>query len=389
MKILFLTPRYPHVIDGGGLLKTKKLIDFFNINTNLTVVSLNTSITSIVKDANVVEFPLCELTYKPSFYNLLRSYFYRIPLSIVRNQSFEMVAELDKYLSWCDIVFVDHFIMFQYIPKDFSKRIYLHEHNAEFKIWERSSSNEKNLAKKILLLLESVRVKYYERSICRKSHLVFASPNDREALVDIGVPEPLLRNTYHLGDDSMIEQPDIIFSDSNKNLVFLGNLDWGPNLDGISWFLEDMWSTILDKHPDLVLNIVGKASDESAKYLKCFKNVKVHGFVNDLNTVLSQARVFIAPLRYGSGMKVKNITALYRGIPLVTTSVGAEGIKLENGVNSFIADDKCSFINRIFELIESDDLCISLSNNARALAKKNYLWSANLDLMLQEMNVHD
>lgn len=377
MNVLLLTPRYPHQQLGGGLVKTYKIIEYLSVEFNLKTFCLNVEITHENIDGDLIETPLPHNVYKPSIYNLLKSYVLNLPLSVVRNRVSEPNV-LSELLDWCDVILVDHFIMYQYVPLKIKKPIYLHQHNAEYIIWKRSLDAECNLIKKILLKMESIRVAKFEREICQRSKVVFASPNDIEQLLNLGLSPDKFSKTYHLGDDSLLNYAIPEFKYMESNITFLGNLSWGPNFDGIIWFLDEIWLDIINIKPDARLNIVGACDEEKESILRRYPNVIVHGFVHDLNVILSNTRVFISPLRYGSGMKVKNITAMYRGLPIVTTDIGAEGINLIDKESALIANDIEAFLNSVVLLLADDDLCVKLANFARNLAKTHYGWNSNM-----------
>ncbi|WP_272513507.1 glycosyltransferase family 4 protein [Providencia sp. PROV215] len=385
MKVLLLTPRYPYKVDGGGLLKTKKIIDFLSRYVDLKIVSLNTDLNNLACSDAHVEYPLKEQVYNPNALNLIKSYFKNTPLSIARNNSPPLYNDINSLINDADVIFVDHFIMYQYIPKSTNKKIILHQHNAEYKIWSRRANNEDNIIKRIILSFEALRVKKFEKKICGNANLIYSSPNDKDALINIGIPPEKIKITYHLGDDSLLQYPISKFDELNNDIVFLGNLFWEPNLDGLTWFLAHIWPLILDKTGNSKIYIIGNISDNIKNLLLESKNVVVCGFVDDLNTILSKCKVFISPLRFGSGMKVKNITALYKGMPIVTTSIGAEGIDLVNGVNAFIHDDPDSFSKAIIKLLDDPKLCQSMATNARNLAEKKYSWDKNLTKLLESI----
>ena len=108
-------------------------------------------------------------------------------------------------------------------------------------------------------------------------------------------------------------------------------------------------------------------------------SIVLTGFVEDLEPYFQQGRVFITPLRFGSGIKVKVVNALYRGIPCVTTSIGAEGLKVKDGEHVYIKDDAATFAQAIFTLLEDKKQWNYLQENARALARKYYTWDYVLE----------
>ena len=116
------------------------------------------------------------------------------------------------------------------------------------------------------------------------------------------------------------------------------------------------------------------------------KNIVYHGFVDDLEEYFQKATVFVCPLLFGSGMKIKIIEALYRGIPLVTTPIGAESIELENGKNSFVTNNSSEFADDVMKLFEKKDLWNSFKDNARITAKQYYTWEQEMENFNEMVN---
>ncbi len=378
-------------------MKTHKLIEKLTTEpcVNLRVFSLRVDSSEAASfdkysdddiGRDVYEEILSCSKYRPNFYNLLKSYISRVPLSVYRNSVYP-TERLDSWLNWCDIVIVDHFFMFQYIPPRFNKKVILHEHNAEYILWTRRAETEKNFLKKVLLYMEAKRVRCYESEICSRASAVLASPNDIQELSKLEIDKEKFFLTYHLGDDSMLHDTknsaDILVDD-NK-VTFLGDFGWDPNYDGILWFLEYVWGKVLVEKPDAVLHLVGNCNESQRSVFRRYTNVFIHGFVENVGDVLLGSRCFISPLRYGSGMKVKNITALYCGLPIVTTSVGAEGIDLEHGINAFICDDSDEFASQVLKVMSCKIIYETVKSRAVLLAESKYSWNSNLDKFIQDV----
>jgi glycosyltransferase involved in cell wall biosynthesis len=109
--------------------------------------------------------------------------------------------------------------------------------------------------------------------------------------------------------------------------------------------------------------------------------------VEDLEEVMQDTRVMISPLVFGSGIKVKNLDALYRGIPLVTTGIGAEGLMLESNENCLIAGNSEDFVQKVITLLEDRPLWEKIKANSRELARKEYTWHSELHKMKKEMEL--
>lgn len=379
-KILLVTDRLPGDRMSGGALKTKKMIEHLGEWYQLKILCLSVSDTTQEKaQPDVTVLPLSSNQFAASPSNLLKSYFLKVPLSVARNRSYVSVDEYDHLFKWCDLVIIDHFFMYSYVPESFGKKVVLHQHNAEYVLWCRKYENEKNIIKRNIMKLECRRVQSYEQKICTSANLVLAAPNDILALSKLGIPLEKFKETLHLGDDSLLATDVSNISELDPQLCFLGGLSWHANLDGLNWFLENCWETLCGIDNNIVLNVIGECDESIRIKLGKYHNVILHGYVDNLNDVLSNVRVFVSPLLYGSGMKVKNITALYKGLPIVTTSVGAEGIELQDSVNSFIADSPSLFVQRVAELLADDYKSQLMAQSARNLALNKYSWGVHLN----------
>ncbi len=155
-----------------------------------------------------------------------------------------------------------------------------------------------------------------------------------------------------------------------KDILFVGNFRHPPNQDGLQWFLETTWPLIHAKRPDIVLNIVGASAPENLIRLSEYMNVVFHGHVTDIEKHIDNARINIAPLRYGAGAKGKISQALASGLPTIATTVAADGMHLTDSESILLADDAEAFANALLALYEDESLWNSLSKNAYAIARK-------------------
>jgi glycosyltransferase involved in cell wall biosynthesis len=137
-------------------------------------------------------------------------------------------------------------------------------------------------------------------------------------------------------------------------VLFVGPLWHGPNLDGITWFCSDVWPRIRGRLPDARLRIVGSnpwSLPIDTEALRRHPGVVVEGFVADLRSVYATASVAVAPLRFGAGMKAKVCDAMAAAVPVVTTTVGAEGIRALRDQDLLVADDPDAFADAVLSLL--------------------------------------
>lgn len=150
--------------------------------------------------------------------------------------------------------------------------------------------------------------------------------------------------------------------ESRQGLLFLGYFGHRPNVDALRYFLSEIWEKIQGEIPGCRFDIVGSFLKENVpmEFLN-YPGVNPVGYVADLAECFEKVRVFVAPLRYGAGMKGKIGMAMASGLPVVTTSIGAEGMKLENGKNAFVCDDPSEFARQTVRLYKDKELWEKLS----------------------------
>jgi GT2 family glycosyltransferase/tetratricopeptide (TPR) repeat protein len=158
---------------------------------------------------------------------------------------------------------------------------------------------------------------------------------------------------------------------NRSGLVFVGNFSHTPNIDAVVYFVNEIFPLVKKSIPNITLTIVGNKPPNKIRKLSS-KNIKITGYVPSTVPYLNVARVSIAPLRYGAGMKGKIGEAMANGLPVVTTSVGAEGMGLINGSTSFIADDPECFAKYIVSLYENDDVWSEISQRGKEFIEQNY-----------------
>ena len=389
--ILFLTTQLPYPPKSGGTVKSWNYVQFLSKNYSLSIACLLKG-----EDENhLLDFkekiPLTNFIHQfvhvpRSALSLIKSYFFSPCLNAFRNRSDSFKKEVRQLSLNQDVIIVDHYEMFQYVPSDFKGTVVLHTHNAEFMLWKRMSELESNPFKKVLLYLESMRVKKYERKICGNSDLIYATPSDIQLYESNGFDVSRHAITFHLGNDTLLDLADLNFDDTEKAITFMGTLSWEPNIDGIVWFLHEVWPIIIASESETTLYILGSSPDSRIKEAaNKDPRIQFTGFVADLESYLKKSRVYIAPLRFGSGMKVKVLEGLYRGVPTVSTSVGAEGLEVSNGQEIFIADAASDFAVNCLNLLNDKQKWESLRTASRKVAAEKYRWSPLFEKMNREL----
>lgn len=388
-KLLFLSPQLPYPPISGGVIKSWRLVEFLSTRYQLSVATFLKNDEALHQSEFLSKVKLCDYYFEPidvprTAGNLIKSNLLLQPLNLYRNRSKGFKKNIQKLIAESDAIFVDHYEMFQYVPSKYHGKIILHQHNCEYLIWDRFAAIENNIFKKIALKNQAFWIRNYERKICKKSHTILAAPNDIQELVQIGADSSKFYKTYHLGNENLLHLPPLQWQQSEDSILFIGTLSWEANVDSVLYFIQDIWPLLTAQKPNLKFYIIGKNPDARIIELaQSQPNIILTGFVTDLDEYYSRCKVFVSPLRFGSGIKVKVMDALYRGIPTVTTAVGAEGLAVQHRESMMIADHAQDFAEQVLELMQNQQLWEQLATQSRQLAHELYTWQAVFEKVIQ------
>lgn len=277
-------------------------------------------------------------------------------------------------------------------------------HNAVWTIVERMRGNLPRLFQP-LAGLEAHRVKQYEGQLVSAfDHTLTVTENDRTELLQ-AAHSVNGRNVgeHHTGNlqDSITVAPIAVDTEriqpvsrqaGSKSILTLGSLHYPPNADGIRWFLKRVFPRIKESIPDTHLNIIGKnPPDDLVRLANDDSNsVTIAGYVPDLRPYLQSSAIVVIPVRAGSGMRVRILDAFAYGMPVVTTTVGLEGIEAIPGEHILVADTAQDFARNVINLLRNEDLQAKLSANGRSFVEKHYHFKIALrplDRIYGEFNI--
>jgi glycosyltransferase involved in cell wall biosynthesis len=383
-KILLLTIHLPYPTNhGASLFNTYKLATYLNQHHDLFFATFlkwgsDKYEKEFLQQSGIKNYYFEKLDVPRTPANLLRSYAKGMTLNVFRSYSKTFADKIASIADQFDVILVDHYEAYQYIPASYKGKKILRVHNAEYILWERYAAQERNPLQKLVVGLEARRIKAAERRYCADAHVVLGADNDNRNLE----PDEARRKAkyvewLHLGDDNQIDLPLPEFRNLGNNLIYVGTLTWEPNIDGLVWFISQGWNKLRARHPDLKLYIIGKDPDPRVKALgEAYPGVEVTGFVRDLEDYFPRCKVNLIPLRFGSGIKVKTINGLCRGIPVVTTSIGVEGLGLSDGKACYIADDIDGLCDYVTLLLKDEKVWQKISYNARVVSRERFTWNA-------------
>lgn len=272
-------------------------------------------------------------------------------------------------------------------------------HNAVWKVVERMKSRLPGLLGRAIEL-EERRTKAYEGQMVRTfDRTLTVSEPDRAALIEAaedgrtGRPSRSWREcitVVPIGVDTNGRSP-IRSKPDSRNILALGTLHYPPNADGIGWFARTVYPHVKEAEPGVSLTIVGKNPPAEIRRLRDDPSIAVTGYVSDLGPPLEAAALMVIPVRVGGGMRVRILEGFARGIPMVTTTVGLEGIDARPGRDILVADTATEFSKAVVRLLEEPELRDQLASSGRRLAGRKYGWQVALrplDEVYARVEVH-
>ena len=217
----------------------------------------------------------------------------------------------------------------------------------------------------------------YEQRIAREfDSLLVVSDQERE-LFPGGAPSKLMAVPNGV-DLEMFTPGEPPASTPQPALVFTGVMDYWPNIEGITWFVQDVLPRIRQSIVGAQLFIVGSRPTADVQKLSQVAGVTVTGFVDDVRTYLQRAAVCVVPLRIARGIQNKVLEAMSMGRPVVTTAQAYEGVKARSGVDIVVADGAAEFADAVVGLLKNRERAEQIGREARACMVRNYSWAANL-----------
>lgn len=399
MNILVISPEIPYPPVGGHYLRTYNVLKLLSKNHKIFFIGF-------IKDPAELEFKkdfkkICEsfdafAIQKDDFslrfwlkvlVNLFSPWPYVKDKYYNKNASQrirELIAEVD-----IDLIHLDMLPMSSYYADLDSVPTILTNHNVESMRLYRWMRVEKRIFTKLFLAYQYLKLRNYEKRMCPKfDRCITVSPEDEKILKKLCRSDnfAVIPNGVDIDYFKPLDGPVV-----PNRLIWVGGMSGPYNSDAVDYFLDDILPLIQAKIPELEVDFVGGCPTKKLKQQES-KNfhIKVHGFVDDIRPFIHQAAVFIAPIRSGSGTKIKVLNALALGKAVVTTSVGAEGIAVEAGKHVMIADIPEEFAQKTVYLLNNPAIASEMGMAGRKVIEKFYDWNMikeNMERLYNEVKL--
>lgn len=386
MRILWLKTELLHPVDKGGKIRTYQMLRELKREHKVTYLTLDDG--SAAPDAAERASEYChELVrvphrtrakFSPGFYaELAANLASRMPYFMSKYESAEMrreVAHRDATGNF-DVVVCDFLTPSINMPPVAGCATVLFQHNVEAMIWKRHYETQKHPLKRAYLYSQWRKAVAFERAACRRfDYVVAVSREDAEMMrSDYGVERVADVPT---GVDTEYFRPTVASKEKRPHeLVFTGSMDWLPNEDAIRYFTEQIMPRVRERVSDATLTVVGRNPFPGLVELsRRVPWLEVTGRVEDVRPFMERAAGYVVPLRIGGGTRLKIFEAMAMEMPLVSTTIGAEGLPVRDGLELLLADTPESFADAVVRVITDEKLARALGERAAATVRERFGW---------------
>jgi glycosyltransferase involved in cell wall biosynthesis len=383
MKILWICPSFLHPTDRGGQIRTLGTLKELHKRHEIHFAALNSSKNS--------EGPLRSSEYSSRHFSvdhyapsrqslgiipqLAGCIVNAMPLAVSRYCSRKLKREIDFLIATehYDSIVCD-FLAAAPNLADLGQCV-LFQHNVETTIWQRHAEQSHSLLKRLFFQMQARKMEAYEKKICRTAkHVIAVSEIDASRIKRMCGIESV--TSVPTGVDVEYFAPRGVASHLS-DIVFCGSMDWLPNVDACVHFLSEVLPSIRDKLPGATFTVAGRSPD--AKVLKAVQGltgVYVTGKVEDMRPCLWGSKISVVPIRIGGGTRLKIYECMAAGIPVVSTTVGAEGLRYKDGEDIVLADDPDGFAAACVRLLTDDTARDAIARKALGRAQSEFSWEA-------------
>jgi glycosyltransferase involved in cell wall biosynthesis len=398
MKILFVSPFLPSPPRFGGQRRIDGIVRELATRHDVSVMSFNATDEWEQQSLEATRAYCREVRTVPNYEprdagakrtgqlrSLVSPHSYEHSLT-ARRRDFQ--DTLDEMLSATDFDIVQvEFVQMATFRFDRARHrplLVLDEHNIEYDILKRTAAAGTGLVRRVYNAVNWRKLAREERAAWRRFDGV-ALTSERDESVLLGEHPACRTAVIPNGVDVRAFAPSTAQTDPGS-ILFFGAINYFPNADGVTFFIDEVLPTIRGRRPDATLRVLGPGAGEEV-LARRGNGVDIIGMVDDVNPHLDRAAVVVVPLRIGGGTRLKIVEALAKGKAVVSTRLGAEGIDVVDGEHLLLADDPQEIADRVEQVLADPVLARRLGDAGRRLAEERYSWAVVTDRLEQFYDV--
>ena len=393
MQILWIKTELLHPVDKGGRIRTYQMLRSLSRRHHVTYLCLDDGLAApdALERAREYAQEVVVVPFRPQakrsvgfLVDLLRNLFSPLPYAIARYRTPELRQRVQQLAGAADLIVCDFLTPSLNVPDGLPPPAVLFEHNVEAMIWQRYVSVSRSAVRRAYMRVQWQRMLRHEARECRRfARVIAVSPIDAE----------LIRREYAVASVGHVPTGvDVEYFSASRprppqscELVFIGSMDWMPNEDAIRWFTTDVFGRLQERIPGARLLVVGRSPSPRMRALAARNAaIEVTGTVEDVRPYLERAAICVVPLRIGGGTRLKIYEAMAMGVPVVSTTVGAEGLPLRHDEHLLIADAADEQVVAICALLTDRARAGRLAAAARRYVQEQCSWDAVAERFLAQ-----
>lgn len=376
MRILIISSYLPYPLHSGGHIRLFNLLRYLSKDHEVTLVC---EMREHQTQSDVAEVKkICREVYTVprlkqwSLSNILHALFSKMPFLVVGHTNTLFQEKLSHLLSHetFDLIHVETFYVSQNLPPTHIP-IVIAEHNIEYLVYQRYAENASSWLRPLLTWdVEKLR-KTEEEAWRKAAYMIAVSDAEKQIIEKINKRTRIVSNGVSLSQFPFVKKSE----SGQKRLLFIGDFKWVQNRDAASWILKEIWPQI-KKREDLVLWIVGKHIPKNILSYAGGRIIIDENAPDETAQIFEEAYLLLAPIRVGGGTSYKILEAMASGTPVITTSLGLEGIEAKEGEDILVADTPEATAASVKELVTDSKRYEDVAKNARARIEKTYSWDS-------------
>ncbi len=377
-KLLYITELFPYPADSGGTIKTLNTLQTLSTKYEVFLICFSarplksfqkTYIKKYVKKYECFILPQIDYSEKQAVFHVLLGYIKGIPHLVSRYTSSSAHQRIQHIISNYrpDIIHIDHINMAYYLPSTKKQLWVFEEQNIEHELINTQLHFAHNFKRKVYYFIEKLLTYQWEtRWFPRFDHIFCISEVDLNRLATSFEMKKLsvFPIVYPLGGQSKKR--------TKHSLLFIGGLNWPPNADAILWFINHVLPKIKKVIPGLEFHVIGEKNIFLENKLIKTDGVFFHGYQKNPTPFLKKASLFVLPFRMGGGVRVKALTAMSAGIPIVTTALGVMGLGVTDEKEVLQNDTDNGFAKNCVRVLASSKLSLKLRLNSNRYLTRNH-----------------
>jgi glycosyltransferase involved in cell wall biosynthesis len=394
IKVLMLSPEPPYPLHGGGAFRTASLLHYFARFAEVDLILISETglpallPAGLVHSQQVIPLPRHSRSLVARVLRNARRAVRGVPPLVDRmaglDQPFKHALGDKRY----DLGIIEHLWCAPYVEQLRSScaATVLDLHNIESVLHARCAGVNAGLVGAGHRRFAAASRKLESALLTRYSSVLVASEEDARVAREIA---PGARITVYPNALPWVETP---CAEESQRIVFSGNFEYHPNIDAVRFLVREIWPEVRRRHPDLRLRLVGRGDRFIRHLLAGAEGIEVTGPVPDALAEIAQAQIVVAPLRAGSGTRVKILEAWAAARAVIATPLAAEGLDIHDGLNVALASDAKAFVAGIDRVLGDSVLKSTLGAGGRRTFESQYSWPgvwAKLDFNQQLMNSHE